>query len=86
MAGRREENLESKIIIRNYPNDTSDRDLRIMFEKYGKIEDCKSTPAFLRALYSLLPVQCSVPRTRRLASLVASPSASTAERKMLRML
>ena len=42
MAGRRgEENLESKIIIRNYPADTSDRDLRIMFEKYGKIEDCK---------------------------------------------
>ena len=42
MAGRRrEENLESKIIIRNYPPDTDDRDLRIMFEKYGKIEDCK---------------------------------------------
>lgn len=42
MAGRRrEENLESKIIIRNYPLDTDDRDLRIMFEKYGKIEDCK---------------------------------------------
>ena len=42
MAGRRrEENLESKIIIRNYPPDTDDRDLRIMFEKYGKIEDCE---------------------------------------------
>ena len=42
MAGRRrEENLEAKIIIRNYPLDTDDRDLRIMFEKYGKIEDCE---------------------------------------------
>ena len=40
MAGRRlEERLESKIIIRNYPPDTDNRDLRIMFEKYGKIED-----------------------------------------------
>lgn len=38
---RREENLESKVIIRNYPPDTDDRDLRIMFEKYGKIDDCK---------------------------------------------
>ena len=42
MAGRRrEENLESKIIIRNYPSDTTERDMRIMFEKYGKIDDCK---------------------------------------------
>ncbi len=52
MAGRREENLESKVIIRNYPSDTSDRDLRIMFEKYGKIEDCKCTPP----LYLSTPV------------------------------
>lgn len=42
MANRKgDENLESKIIIRSYPPDTSDQDLRIMFEKYGKIEDCK---------------------------------------------
>ena len=42
MAGRKgEEHLESKIIIRNYPSDTTEKDLRIMFEKYGKIEDCK---------------------------------------------
>ena len=40
MAGRRE-NLESKIIIRHYPPDTTDSDLRIMFEKYGKIDDRK---------------------------------------------
>ena len=32
---------EAKIIIRSYPPDTSDRDLRIMFEKYGKIDDRK---------------------------------------------
>lgn len=36
-----EEKLESKIIIRNYPQGTTESDLRIMFEKYGKIEDCK---------------------------------------------
>lgn len=42
MASRKgEENLESKIIIRNYPADTTDQDLRIMFEKYGKIDDCE---------------------------------------------
>ncbi len=35
------ENLESKIIMRRYPPDTSDKDLSIMFEKYGKIEDRK---------------------------------------------
>lgn len=55
MAGRRrEENLEAKIIIRNYPLDTDDRDLRIMFEKYGKIEDCecdKNLKKCLTALY-----------------------------------
>ena len=38
---RREENLDSKIIIRNYPDDLTERDLQIMFEKYGKVEDCK---------------------------------------------
>ncbi len=43
MAGPRRENLESKIIIRHYPPDTSDKDLRIMFEKYGKIEDRELT-------------------------------------------
>ena len=42
MAGRKgEERLDSKIIIRNYPPETSDKDMRIMFEKYGKIDDCK---------------------------------------------
>lgn len=46
MSGRRsEENLESKIIIRGYPPDTTEEDLRIMFEKYGKIDDCKLYPA-----------------------------------------
>ena len=44
MSSRRgEEHLESKVIIRNYPADTTERDLRIMFEKYGKIEDCELT-------------------------------------------
>lgn len=38
---RREENLDSKIIIRNYADDLTERDLQIMFEKYGKVEDCK---------------------------------------------
>ena len=41
MNRKGEENLESKIIIRNYPSDTDEKDMRIMFEKYGKIEDCK---------------------------------------------
>lgn len=41
MNRKGEENLESKIIIRNYPPDTDEKDMRIMFEKYGKIEDCK---------------------------------------------
>lgn len=44
MAGRRrDDNPQAKIIIRNYPLDTTERDLRIMFEKYGKIDDCKFT-------------------------------------------
>lgn len=30
-----------KIIVKNYPTDTTEVDLRIMFEKYGKIQDCK---------------------------------------------
>lgn len=56
MSGRRgEENLESKIIIRNYPPDTTERDFRIMFEKYGKIEDCK-----LYLLISVLYQVCSL--------------------------
>ena len=44
MAGRgsrRDDNPQAKIIIRNYPMDTTERDLRIMFEKYGKIDDCE---------------------------------------------
>jgi RNA recognition motif-containing protein len=36
-----DENLESKIIIRGYPPETDEKDMRIMFEKYGKIEDCE---------------------------------------------
>jgi len=41
MPFRGEENLESKIIIRNYPLNLTERDLRIMFEKYGTVDDCK---------------------------------------------
>ena len=41
MAGRRNDNPQAKIIVRHYPPDTSDKDLRIMFEKYGKIDDCE---------------------------------------------
>ena len=37
----KQEKLDSKIIIRNYPPETTESDLRIMFEKYGKIDDCK---------------------------------------------
>ena len=36
-----------KIIVKNYPADTEDRDLQIMFEKYGKIEDRKLHSSFL---------------------------------------
>lgn len=39
----RRDSQENKIIIRSYPPDTTDEDLRIMFEKYGKIEDRKNT-------------------------------------------
>ena len=38
---KRDERLESKVIIKNYPYDTTDSDLKIMFEKYGKVDDCK---------------------------------------------
>ena len=41
-----EEHLESKIIIRSYPPDTTEKDMRIMFEKYGKIEDCELLLSF----------------------------------------
>ena len=48
MAGRRgEEKLDSKIIIRNYPLETTEKDMRIMFEKYGKIDDCKCAKTHL---------------------------------------
>ena len=30
-----------RVIVKNYPPDTSTRDLQIMFEKYGKIDDCE---------------------------------------------
>lgn len=30
-----------KIIVKNYPTDTTAVDLQIMFEKYGKIQDSK---------------------------------------------
>lgn len=49
-----EEHLESKIIIRNYPKDTTEKDMQIMFEKYGKIDDCKCDPS--RFLYTFILV------------------------------
>lgn len=30
-----------RIIVKNYPPNTTSRDLQIMFEKYGRIDDCK---------------------------------------------
>lgn len=45
MSGGRE--TRDRIIVKNYPSDTSSRDLQIMFEKYGKIDDCK----LMRQLY-----------------------------------
>lgn len=67
-----EEHLESKIIIRNYPADTTDQDLRIMFEKYGKIEDCKSAiffhlnvPLYIHAVLLLLVFSPKDKETRK---------------------
>lgn len=39
MANQRDNH--ARIIVKNYPADTTSRDLQIMFEKYGKIEDCE---------------------------------------------
>ena len=41
---RRSDNPAAKVIVRNYPLTTLEKDLRDMFEKIGKIDDCKSTP------------------------------------------
>ena len=38
---RRSDNPLAKIIVRNYPLSTSQKELRDMFEKIGKIDDCK---------------------------------------------
>ena len=47
MAFRRQlENPESRLIIRGYPNEFTEEDLRIMFEKYGKVDDCKCSFLF----------------------------------------
>lgn len=39
----RRDNPAAKIIVRNYPLNTPEKELRDMFEKIGKIEDCEST-------------------------------------------
>ena len=38
-----------KIIVKNYPSDTTAVDLQIMFEKYGKIQDSE---------YLEMPAKC----------------------------
>jgi hypothetical protein len=40
MAGNIRDN-PGRIIVKNYPTNTTSRDLQIMFEKYGKIDDCR---------------------------------------------
>ena len=44
MSGTRD-NRGDRIIVKNYPTDTTRGDLQIMFEKYGRIDDCKPTAA-----------------------------------------
>ena len=39
MSGQKDH--PGRIIVKNYPPETSTRDLQIMFEKYGKIDDCE---------------------------------------------
>ena len=38
---RRSDNPAAKIIVRNYPLTTPEKELRDMFEKIGKIDDCE---------------------------------------------
>ena len=38
---RRSDNPLAKVIVRNYPLTTPEKELRYMFEKIGKIDDCK---------------------------------------------
>lgn len=45
----RRDSQENKIIIRSYPPDTTDEDLRIMFEKYGKIDDRKNVAYYVHS-------------------------------------
>ena len=44
---RRSDNPAAKVIVRNYPLTTPEKELRDMFEKIGKIDDCECT--WLRA-------------------------------------
>ena len=39
----RRDNPAAKVIVRNYPLNTPEKELRDMFEKIGKIEDCECT-------------------------------------------
>ena len=39
---RRSDNPAAKIIVRNYPLTSTDKEFKDMFEKIGKIDDCKS--------------------------------------------
>ena len=69
-----------RIIVKNYPPDTSTRDLQIMFEKYGKIDDRELVINIL--LYSDLLhalCQCSLPRTERMINREGSLSFVTDE-------
>ena len=40
---RRSDNPAAKVIVRNYPLTTPEKELKDMFEKIGKIDDCKSS-------------------------------------------
>ena len=49
-----------RIIVKNYPSDTSSRDLQIMFEKYGKIDDCElSVGGLVIAITNNISVICN---------------------------
>ena len=47
-----------RIIVKNYPSDTSSRDLQIMFEKYGKIDDCELNVGGLVIINNINVIWC----------------------------
>ena len=48
----RRDNPAAKVIVRSYPLSTPERELRDMFEKIGKIDDCECADSCMYAQYN----------------------------------